>query len=160
FAERRLSAEAYDRLRGALDEKALLVGFARRFASYQRAQLLLRDPERFARLLGSSPRPVRLLVAGKAPPADAPREAILRAVARAAREGPRAGKIFLVEDYGLALARTLVQGVDVWLTLPRRGQEASGTSGMKAATNGALNVSVPDGWWAEAADGENGWSVG
>jgi phosphorylase/glycogen(starch) synthase len=160
FVERRLSGTEYDRLREGLDERALWIGFARRFAGYKRATLLLSDAERLARLCSDRDRPVRFAFAGKSHPADGEGKAILAAVARAAREGPLSGRVYFVEDYGFALARVLVQGCDAWLNLPRRGLEASGTSGMKAAANGGLHVSVPDGWWAEAADGENGWNVG
>ena len=142
----------------ALDERALLIGFARRFATYKRANLLLTDPDRLARLLGDPERPVRILVAGKAHPRDEHGQDVLAQIVDASR-GDLKGHIFFLDDYGIELGRTLVQGVDVWLNNPRRMEEASGTSGMKAAANGALNLSIADGWWPEAADGKNGWTI-
>lgn len=143
----------------ALDERALLIGFARRFASYKRADLLLTDPERLVRLLGDPDRPVRILVAGKAHPRDRVGQDLLAEIVGAGRSELLRGRVFFLEDHSIQLGRTLVQGVDVWLNTPRRMQEASGTSGMKAAANGALNLSIADGWWPEAADGDNGWTI-
>ena len=143
----------------ALDDRALLIGFARRFASYKRADLLLSDPGRLAHLLGDPDRPVRILIAGKAHPKDEPGQDLLARIVDAGRSDLLRGRVFFLDDYGIELGRTLVQGVDVWLNTPRRLQEASGTSGMKAAANGALNLSIADGWWPEAADGENGWTI-
>ncbi len=143
-----------------LDDDALLIGFARRFATYKRAGLLFRDPERLAALLGDPERPVRILIAGKAHPRDAAAKELIAGIGRLAREPRFAGRVLLLEGYDMQLARSLVQGVDVWLNTPRAPQEASGTSGMKAALNGALNLSVADGWWPEAADGTNGWTIG
>ena len=160
FVVRRLSTEIFDRMLQGLREEALLVGFARRFAAYKRAGLLLKDVSRLERLVSRADRPVRVFFAGKAHPDDRQGRGILRRVVEATRGGALEGKVFFLEDYGIALARTLVRGVDVWLNNPLRGLEASGTSGMKVAANGGLNVSVPDGWWPEAFDGENGWSVG
>ena len=149
-----------ERIVAGLDEDALLVGFARRFATYKRADLLLREPARLRALLSASKGPVRLLVAGKAHPRDMAARELLARVAAVARTPEFAGRLILLEDYDMGLARTLVQGVDVWLNTPRAPLEASGTSGMKAAANGALNVSIADGWWPEAFDGANGWTIG
>jgi phosphorylase/glycogen(starch) synthase len=143
-----------------LDDDALLVGFARRFATYKRADLILRDPVRLRVLLDSGERPVRLFFAGKAHPRDTAARELLSRVAHLARSDEFAGRVFVLENYDLALARTLVAGVDVWLNNPRAPLEASGTSGMKAACNGVLNLSIGDGWWLEAFDGTNGWRIG
>jgi starch phosphorylase len=140
-----------------LDPGALTVGFARRFAAYKRADLLLGRPEELAALLADRERPLQLVFAGKAHPDDAEGKGVLAKVAALA-EGARERVVFLA-DYDLALARTLVQGVDVWLNLPRRLEEASGTSGMKAALNGTPNLSVLDGWWAEGYAPELGWAI-
>ncbi len=143
-----------------LDPEALTIGFARRFATYKRATLLLSDVERLHRLLSNAERPVQILFAGKAHPADDPGKRLIKELVHLARgEGYRHRLVFL-EDYDMAVARYLVQGVDVWLNTPRRPKEASGTSGMKAAMNGALNVSTLDGWWAEAYDPSVGWTIG
>ncbi len=142
-----------------LDENALLIGFARRFAPYKRAHLVFQDTERLRELLDSTDRPVRILVAGKAHPADEHGKGILQSIAQIARDDEFTGRVFFVENYDIDLARYLVQGVDVWLNNPTRMQEASGTSGMKAAANGGLNLSIGDGWWPEAYDGENGWLI-
>jgi starch phosphorylase len=139
-----------------LDTNALTIGFARRFTPYKRADLLLRDRTRLAKLLRNSKRPVQLLFAGKAHPADLLGKEILSVVANLARDEPR---IVFLEDYDIALARHLIQGADVWLNNPRRFLEASGTSGMKAGANGALNVSILDGWWDEAYRPELGWAI-
>ena len=143
-----------------LDPGALTLGFARRFATYKRATLILRDPARLRAALTDPKRPVQLIVAGKAHPADEPGKQVLQAVYRAATDPAFGGRIVFVEDYDMHVARHLVQGVDVWLNTPRPPLEASGTSGQKAALNGVPNLSVPDGWWAEAYDGSNGWAVG
>ena len=139
---------------------ALTICFARRFATYKRANLLFRDPERLSRLLGDEKRPVQLIVAGKAHPLDVPGKDVLRGVVQAA-QGPRLrDRVVFLEDYDMHMARYLVQGADVWLNVPRRPLEASGTSGMKAAVNGALNLSVLDGWWAEGYSPGCGWAIG
>ncbi len=139
---------------------ALTIGFARRFATYKRATLLLSQPERLQRAAAvDASRPVQFVFAGKAHPADdAGKEMIRQIVAFAADLDVRHRFVFL-EDYDIAVARTLYQGADVWLNTPRRPQEACGTSGMKAALNGALNCSILDGWWDELFDGENGWAI-
>ena len=160
FAERGDSPALLARMLEGLDPDALWIGFARRFAPYKRAQLLFRDPVRLARLLSNPQRPMRVVLGGKAHPHDQHGLDILKQVALQARSDPFVGRVFFLEDYDLDLARTLVQGADVWLNTPVRPLEASGTSGMKAAANGALNVSVLDGWWIEACDGKNGWAIG
>lgn len=153
-------ADLVERVLGGLQEDALLVVFARRFAPYKRATLMLRDPERLAAILDHPERPVRLFVAGKSHPADEPGLSLIRRVVAATRSDRLAGRLFFLEDYDLDLARDLVAGADVWLNTPTRPLEASGTSGMKAAANGALNLSIADGWWPEVADGQNGWTIG
>src|SRR5258707_543074 len=139
-----------------LDVNALTFGFARRFAPYKRANLLLQDSPRLVKLLNNSKRPVQLLFAGKSHPADQPGKDIVAGVVALAREEPR---VVFLKDYDIELARYLVHGSDVWLNNPRRFLEASGTSGMKAGANGALNVSILDGWWDEAYRPELGWAI-
>ena len=139
-----------------LDENAFTIGFARRFAPYKRADLLLQDRPRLTKLLGNPKRPVQFLFAGKSHPADLQGKEILASIVRAARDEPR--MVFL-KDYDIELASHLVHGSDVWLNNPRRFLEASGTSGMKAAANGVLNVSVLDGWWDEGYRPELGWAI-
>jgi phosphorylase/glycogen(starch) synthase len=143
-----------------LDDRALYLGFARRFAPYKRAHLLFTDPARLRRILDSAERPVRVIVSGKAHPRDKMGQDILKSIVQIARSPEFLGKVVFVEDYDIAVARALVQGVDVWVNTPTRMEEASGTSGMKAAANGVLNLSIADGWWPEAADGGNGWTIG
>jgi len=143
-----------------LDEHALYLGFARRFAPYKRAHLLFSDPERLQRILGDADRPVRIVVSGKAHPRDQRGQDIMKSIVQLARSPEFLGKVFFVEDYDMAVAKALVQGVDVWVNTPTRMEEASGTSGMKAAANGVLNLSIADGWWPEGADGNNGWTIG
>lgn len=143
-----------------LDPKALTIGFARRFATYKRATLFMRDPARLARLLNDAHRPIQFIFAGKAHQRDEPGKDLIRRLVHQAAEPEFRHKIVFLEDYDMNVARLLVQGVDVWLNNPLRPLEASGTSGMKAAVNGALNASVLDGWWAEAYDGEVGWAIG
>ena len=144
----------------ALRPDALTICFARRFATYKRADLLFRDPDRLARLLGDERRPVQIIVAGKAHPLDAPGKDLLRTVVQESQRPRLRDRIVFLEDYDMHVARYLVQGADVWLNVPRRPLEASGTSGMKAAVNGALNLSVLDGWWAEGYSPECGWAIG
>ncbi|MFO1052182.1 MAG: alpha-glucan family phosphorylase [Planctomycetota bacterium] len=160
FVGRNDSPVLLSRIVAGLDEKALWIGFARRFAPYKRAALLYKDAERLQRICDSSDRPVRILVAGKAHPRDQLGQDILRGIAEVSRGDKLVGRVVLLEDYDIELARALVQGVDVWLNTPTRMLEASGTSGMKAAANGGLNLSIADGWWPEAADGRNGWVIG
>jgi phosphorylase/glycogen(starch) synthase len=159
FVDRGDSPLTLHRMLEGLDEKALFIGFARRFAPYKRAHLLFRDVERLQEILSDEARPVRLLIAGKAHPRDRKGLDILRDIAERTRSPDLLGRVFFLEDYDMDLARTLVQGVDVWLNTPTRMQEASGTSGMKAAANGGLNLSIGDGWWPEAYDGANGWQI-
>ncbi|HJQ74073.1 MAG TPA: alpha-glucan family phosphorylase [Gaiellaceae bacterium] len=147
--------------RGAreLDPDVLTIGFARRFATYKRASLLFSRPDRLAALLADPDRPIQVLVAGKAHPADEGGKDVIQLVVDFARDPSAAGRVVFLEDYELTLARRLVQGVDVWLNTPRRPLEASGTSGMKAALNGVLNCSILDGWWAEAYSPERGFAI-
>jgi starch phosphorylase len=143
-----------------LDPEVLTLGFARRFATYKRPTLLLHDRERLARILTSVERPVQLILAGKAHPHDRPGQALVREWTEFVRSaGIRAHAVFL-SDYDMLLAERLVEGVDVWINTPRRPWEASGTSGMKVLVNGGLNLSVRDGWWAEAWSPEVGWAIG
>jgi glycogen phosphorylase len=150
------------RTRGApeLDPEALTIGFARRFATYKRAWLLLSQPDRLAVMLGDPKRPLQILVAGKAHPADEDGKDVIRQVADFARGAGAHAHVLFLPDYEMTLARRLVQGVDVWLNTPRRPMEASGTSGMKAALNGVLNCSILDGWWAEAYNADRGFAIG
>ncbi len=144
----------------ALNPDALIIGFARRFATYKRATLLFRDPERLKRLLNNPSRPVQIIFAGKAHPADEPGKAFIQTIYQMSRQPEYMGKIVFVEDYDANIARHLVAGVDLWLNNPRRPLEASGTSGQKAGLNGVPNFSVLDGWWSEGYDGHNGWAIG
>jgi starch phosphorylase len=138
----------------------LTIGFARRFATYKRADLLFSRPERLAQLLADPERPIQVLVAGKAHPADEAGKDLIQLVVDFARDPAAAGRVVFLEDYEMTLARRLVQGVDLWLNTPRRPHEASGTSGMKAALNGVLNCSILDGWWAEAYSPACGFAIG
>jgi starch phosphorylase len=139
-----------------LDPNALWIGFARRFAPYKRAALLFQDPARLAKLLGDPARPVRLVFAGKAHPNDGLGKDLVKKVFELTRRPEFQGKTYFLEDYDVRLSRALTGGVDVWLNTPIRWLEASGTSGMKAAANGTLNLSIGDGWWPEAFDQDNG----
>jgi starch phosphorylase len=160
-AERRGEpASVVAQLRRALSRDALTIGFARRFATYKRANLLLQDLESLDALLNHPQMPVQLIFAGKSHPLDRPGKTVLQEVARLARDPRFIGKIVFIEDYDINVGRHLVQGVDVWLNNPRRPLEACGTSGQKVVLNGALNLSVLDGWWAEAYDGLNGFAIG
>jgi starch phosphorylase len=144
---------------GGVDPDALTIVFARRFAAYKRAALVFTDLERLLALLTDSERPVQLVFTGKAYPTDDEGKAILARVAEIARSPDAQGRVVLLEDYDLELARLLVQGADVWLNNPRRPEEASATSGMKAGMNGVLNLSVLDGWWPEAFSPRIGWAI-
>ncbi len=150
--ERRLSRLSPER-------DPLIVGFARRFATYKRATLLLTDPDRLARLLDDDERPVILLFAGKAHARDVGGQALIRQLHEFSMQPAFAGRLFLIENYDISLARRLVTGVDIWLNNPEYPLEASGTSGMKAAMNGAVHLSILDGWWAEGFTGDNGYGV-
>ena len=143
-----------------LNPDALTIGFARRYATYKRATLLLRDAERLIRILSDKDRPVQIIFAGKAHPMDNPGKELIREIIHFARQPEARRRMVFIEDYDMVVARYLVQGVDVWLNTPRRPLEASGTSGMKAAVNGALNLSVLDGWWVEACNVNTGWAIG
>jgi glycogen phosphorylase len=142
-----------------LDERGFTIGFARRFATYKRADLLFRDPDRLQRLLVNPWRPVQIVFAGKAHPADDPGKHVLQRVYQLSREPRFEGRIAFVEDYEMHLAHRLVQGADLWMNLPRPPLEACGTSGMKAGLNGVPQLSTLDGWWAEGFDGGNGWAI-
>ncbi len=143
-----------------LDPEALTIGFARRFATYKRATLFMRDPDRLARILNDIERPVQFIFAGKAHPRDNPGKELIQRIVRLAREDTFRHSLVFLEDYDMVIARYMLQGVDVWLNTPRRPREASGTSGMKAAANGVLNLSILDGWWDEAYAVEVGWAIG
>jgi len=147
-------------LADTLEPRILTIGFARRFATYKRASLIFSDEERLARLLWNEERPVQLIFAGKAHPADRPGQAVIQDIFARSRSPRLRGRVYVLEDYDIRIARHLVQGVDVWLNNPRRPLEASGTSGMKAAANGVVNCSVLDGWWDEGWTGTNGWAIG
>ena len=143
-----------------LNPNALTIGFARRFATYKRAALIFKDLERITKILNNPNRPVQLIFAGKAHPADKEGQDVLKYINEISMMPQFKGKIFVIENYNIAVARYLVSGVDVWLNNPRRPMEASGTSGQKAAVNGVINFSILDGWWAEGYNGKNGWAIG
>ncbi len=144
----------------ALDPNALTIGFARRFAPYKRADLILRDMDLIAKIINDSERPVQFIFAGKSHPADDHGKAILQRLYKLSQDPAFKGRLVVLEDYDINLGRHIVQGVDVWLNNPRRPLEASGTSGQKVVLNGGLNCSILDGWWAEAYDGKNGFAIG
>ncbi len=154
------SPEAIDEVGRIFDPNALTLGFARRFATYKRPNLLLQDPDRLVRLLTSSERPVQLVIAGKAHPADGAGQALVQEWVRFVRRPDVRPRAIFLSDYDMQLTEHLVQGVDVWLNTPRRPWEASGTSGMKVLVNGGINLSELDGWWAEAYRPEVGWALG
>ena len=147
-------------LEGLLNPEWLTIGFARRFATYKRADLLFRDFARLSRILKNSARPIQMIFAGKAHPADKPGQELIRRIFEFSRHSDLRGHIVFLENYNMRVARMLVQGVDVWLNNPRRPHEASGTSGMKAPINGGINFSIPDGWWCEVNNPEAGWTIG
>jgi len=163
---RRTLAERRERLglptpdHSPLEPAALTLGFARRFATYKRANLLLSDLDRLARLVGDPERPLQIVFAGKAHPRDQGGKELARSIVQLENDPRFAGRIVFVEDYSMYVARQMVQGADAWLNLPRRPMEACGTSGQKGIANGVLNVSILDGWWAEAYDGANGFAIG
>ncbi|MEK3720445.1 alpha-glucan family phosphorylase [Paenibacillus sp. FSL H8-0034] len=152
-------AEIIEGVHSYLSARALTIGFARRFATYKRANLIFSDLDRLDRLVNDPERPVQFLFAGKAHPADQPGQDMIRDIYRVSQMNRFRGKIILLENYDMNMARHLVQGVDVWLNNPRRPYEASGTSGQKAAMNGVINFSILDGWWEEGYNGTNGWSI-
>ncbi|MCP4545299.1 MAG: glycosyltransferase family 1 protein [bacterium] len=169
FARRRLVTQATRRKEGKetvadvsrfLSSQALTIGFARRFATYKRADLLLGDMERLTKFFNNIGYPVQFVFAGKAHPADEPGKDVLQSLFQLSREEPFRGRMVILEDYDINVARHMVQGVDIWLNTPRRPLEASGTSGEKVVMNGGLNCSILDGWWAEAYDGSNGFAIG
>ena len=169
FARNRLKAQMQrrgtyhtelNRAEEVLDPEALTIGFARRFASYKRANLLLKDTQRLVKLLTDPQRPVQIIFAGKAHPGDTEGKDIVRQVVHFANQPEVRRRVVFIEDYDIDVARYLVRGVDLWLNNPRRPMEASGTSGMKAAINGALNMSTLDGWWCEGYKPEGGWTIG
>ena len=143
-----------------MDPYALTIGFSRRFATYKRGNLIFQDYDRLMRLLTNSRMPAPAVYTGKAHPADEPGKLIIQQIYRAIKDSRAGGRLMFLEDYDMNMARYLVQGVDVWLNTPRRPNEASGTSGMKAAMNGVLNCSISDGWWHEGYNGKNGWMIG
>jgi starch phosphorylase len=152
--------ELVEAARTVFDPNALTIGFARRFATYKRADLFFRVLDSLAELMTDSQRPVQFVFAGKAHPADEPGKQLIKTVENLRHDPRFAGRLVFIEDYDINVARHLVQGVDVWLNTPRRPKEASGTSGMKAVLNGGLNLSILDGWWAEAYNGKNGFAIG
>jgi glycogen phosphorylase len=143
-----------------LEPQALTIGFARRFATYKRATLLFKDVDRLKKILCNHERPVQIIIAGKAHPKDQPGKGFIREIVQLSRDADLWKHIVFVEDYDMKIARELVQGVDLWLNTPRRGEEACGTSGMKAAMNGVLNLSILDGWFDEAYEMSGGWAIG
>ncbi|MBK5222851.1 MAG: alpha-glucan family phosphorylase [Acidimicrobiia bacterium] len=159
FVRERLAARGQAGAGDALDPNALTIGFARRFATYKRATLLLSDRPRLERMLLDDERPVQLVFAGKAHPADEPGKALLRQVLEVSADPKLSGRFVFLDDYDIGVARALYHGSDVWLNNPIRPHEACGTSGEKAALNGVLNLSVLDGWWDEMYDGGNGWAI-
>ena len=143
-----------------LNPNALTIGFSRRFATYKRATLIFRDLERITQILNNSQRPVQIIFAGKAHPSDQAGKDLIKYIHEISMKPQFKGKIFLLENYNIAISKYLVSGVDVWLNTPRRPMEASGTSGQKASVNGVINFSISDGWWAEGYNQENGWVIG
>src|SRR3954466_8332777 len=160
FARHGESPTVLAELEMALDPDVLTVGFARRFATYKRAGLLFSDIDRLARMLWDPERPIQVVFAGKAHPADRPGQRVIQEIFQRSRSPQLRGRVYILEDYNMRVGRFLVQGADVWLNNPRRPLEASGTSGMKAAQNGVPNVSVLDGWWDEGFEEDNGWAIG
>jgi glycogen phosphorylase len=158
--QRKASAPEVRRLHEVLDPDVFTIGFARRFATYKRATLLFRDVNRLKRLISSPKMPVQIVVAGKAHPKDHPGKMLIREIVTLSRDPELSKRLTFVEDYGIQVAREMVQGVDLWLNNPRRGEEACGTSGMKASMNGVLNLSVLDGWFDEAFELSGGWAIG
>lgn len=154
------STESIREAEHVLDPAALTIGFARRFATYKRANLIFRNVARIQRILNNPQMPVQIIFAGKAHPADRPAHEVIKNINDIARQEGFRGKVILVENYNMTLARNMVQGVDIWLNNPRRPLEASGTSGQKVCINGIINFSILDGWWCEGYNGKNGWAIG
>jgi starch phosphorylase len=159
-SERRSSSAEMRRLQDILDPEALTIGFSRRFATYKRATLLFRDVARLKKILANPRMPVQVILAGKAHPQDNPGKQFIREIIHYTRDPELARHLVFIEDYDISVGRELVQGVDLWLNNPRRGEEACGTSGMKAAMNGTLNLSILDGWFDEAYEISGGWAIG
>ena len=157
---RKASAAEQRRLAEVLEPDTFTIGFARRFATYKRATLLFRDVERLKRLLTNQERPVQIVIAGKAHPKDLPGKTLIREIVQLSRAPEIAKHIVFVEDYSIEVAREMIQSVDLWMNTPRRGEEACGTSGMKAGINGVLNLSILDGWFDEAYEMSGGWAIG
>jgi len=160
WAQKDVSPQQILSMGALLDHDTLTIGFVRRFAEYKRPSLLFQDIERIKRIINDEERPVQIIFAGKSHPADTASKILLQHVHNLTKDHAFQGRIAFLEDYDMRLARYLAQGVDVWLNSPRRLQEASGTSGMKACLNGVLHLSVPDGWWHEAFSDGNGWAIG
>lgn len=158
--ERKASNTEIRRLEQVLDPEAFTIGFARRFATYKRATLLFRDVNRLKKLLTNPEMPVQIVIAGKAHPKDHPGKTLIREIYQLSRDPQLSKRVVFLEDYGIEVARDMVQGVDLWLNNPRRGEEACGTSGMKASLNGVLNLSILDGWFDEAYEMSGGWAIG
>ena len=155
-----VSYDEINEITSKLNPNALTIGFARRFATYKRATLIFKDLERITQILNDEQRPVQLIFAGKAHPADKEGQDLIRYINEISMKPQFKGKIFLLENYNIEISRYMVSGVDVWLNNPRRPMEASGTSGQKASVNGVINFSVLDGWWAEGYNQKNGWTIG
>jgi starch phosphorylase len=154
------SAREMRQVERLLDPEVLTIGFGRRFATYKRATLIFRDPDRLARILNQPGRPVQIIFSGKAHPADKPGQELIQQIHQLSQQDRFKGKVLLLEGYDMSVSRYLIAGVDVWLNNPRRPHEASGTSGMKAALNGGINLSISDGWWCEGYEPGNGWVIG
>lgn len=154
------SYEEINKITSSLDPNILTIGFARRFATYKRATLIFKDLERITQIFSDNNRPIQIIFAGKAHPADKEGQDLIKYIHEISMKPQFKGKIFLLENYNIAMSRYLVSGVDVWLNTPRRPMEASGTSGQKASVNGVINFSVLDGWWAEGYNSKNGWTIG
>ncbi len=157
---RKASASEVRRLSEVLDPDVFTIGFARRFATYKRATLLFRDVNRLKKIINNSSRPIQIVIAGKAHPKDHPGKMLIREIVNLSRDPEVSKRLIFVEDYSIQVAREMVQGVDLWLNTPRRGEEACGTSGMKASMNGVLNLSVLDGWFDEGYESSGGWAIG
>ena len=160
YARHGASPDELRAVNGLFDDHALTLGFARRFATYKRASLIFSNIDRLQALLCNPDRPVQLVFAGKAHPADRPGQDLIKKIFELSKSDPFRGRVILLENYDMRMGRMLTQGSDVWLNTPRRPMEASGTSGQKVAMNGGLNFSISDGWWPEGFDGKNGWVIG
>ena len=160
YGRRNAPLDVMKAVESVLDQDMLTIGFARRFATYKRAHLLLQDPDRLEAIINSTKRPVQFIFAGKAHPKDNEGKELIRSLVDFGRRTSLRHRFIFLEDYDIDIARCLVQGADVWLNTPRRPMEACGTSGMKAALNGVLNVSILDGWWCEGYSPERGWRIG